>query len=63
MDHTTHLCSLTCSYTLANKKTQGDDENCSATGVQRNVGDLQVGARIILKLVSNIVEFLLDSCE
>jgi len=31
--------------------TQGDGE----TGVQKNVGDIQVGAKIILKLLLNIV--------
>lgn len=38
-------------FTLATKMTHGDGE----TGVQRNVGDIQVGAKIILKLVLNIV--------
>jgi hypothetical protein len=38
-------------FTRATKMTHGDDE----TSVQRKVGDIQVGAKIILKLVSNIV--------
>jgi len=38
-------------FILAAKMTQGDGE----TGVQKNVGDIQVGAKIILKLLLNIV--------